>query len=141
MTQPEKQFNALYEDRRITKADVLDFVTLQVEEKVLEEADVIRYFNKYWPKETDSPDKLPPLFPGIAQQEDEREQERRLLEHVWEELLEFEQLRDFVHDKIKSYNLDFDIDGPLTNVQEEIICQLQVVIYLSFLGKIIGARA
>lgn len=49
--EPVEQFGTrVVMDNRITKADVIDFVQLQIEEGNLDFDAVRRYFDKYWPQ-------------------------------------------------------------------------------------------
>lgn len=63
----------------------------------------------------------------------------RLTEIVKEQLLENNELHEHILDQIQYYwgrSFGFDVRGPLTDFQEEFVCQCQVQLMNRFLAKV-----
>lgn len=72
--------------------------------------------------------------------EDLTKEEDRLVEQIKEWLWDTPEITDHIRNRIKQYWTDdygINLDGPLTNLEEEFICQCQVQLMQRLLAKVI----
>lgn len=63
--------------------------------------------------------------------------EQEVIEELVEQFLENPMVLDYVLNKLRSYDLDFDMEGALTHQQEELVCQYINVINVQLVAGMI----